>query len=77
MQSIKLIQSAEAEGSSSLIGRQWRVVCTIFIISYVAIQILITYSASHICKDTQGFAAYTYNFGHAFVGKFYIPPMYF
>ena len=58
-QSIKILQSAEAEGSSSLIGRQWRVVCTISIVSYVVIQILISYSASHICEDRTGFAPYT------------------
>ena len=70
---LKLLHSAESEGSSSLIGRQWHIVCAISIISYIVIQLLISYSASHICQEKQGFAEYTFNFGHAFVGRFSIP----
>ena len=76
-QGLKLLKSAEEEGSSSLIGRQWRVVCAISIISYIVIQILISYSASHICVNVQGFAEYTYSFAHAFIAMYCMASLYY
>ena len=75
-ENIRLLKNYDHQ-ADSIIGKQWFFVCTLTTISYIAVQLLISYSQSGICRESAKFSNETIYFGVAFLSMYSLATCYY